>query len=160
MRKFVMGALASVALALSANVFADTIDNEYYTLEFNEPWQKMAESEADNSLAAVLMNKENGTALTITLVASNDFNAKDMAEATKDNLIKSGQQAGEIEDKGSYYVLPFTVKQSKGIYLFSGGKDGKTVVINALNAVGGDYQDCLDLLKDLEPKQDGLFPEF
>ena len=154
-----MGALASVAVAISTNVCAETIDNEYYTLEFDKPWQKPADSESNNSMAAVIMNKENGTALTITLVASTDFNAKDMAEATKDNLIKAGQQAGEITYKGTYYELPFTVKQSKGIYIFSGGQNGKTVVINALNAAGGDYQDCLDLLKKLEPKQDNLFPQ-
>lgn len=148
---------ASAALALSAS--AAEVKTTYYQLDLGDSWHEQVQKEQDRTLVAIYTNLATADIITIAVVPDSPLSAEQTGTKTIANLAVQNGTAQPLTRERNYYRTDIEVQGYSGRYYFSEA-DGTVVSINIMNPQGQkDFTESLKLLKGLDSKVAGLFPE-
>lgn len=148
---------AGAAMALSAT--AAEVETPYYQLDLGDTWYEQVQEEKNGALVAIYANNVNADILTIAVVPNSPLNAKQTGTKAIANLAAKNGSAEPLTHESNYYRTNIEVQGYSGRYYFS-EKDGTVASINIMNARGEkDFTESLKLIKRIDSKVSGLFPE-
>lgn len=153
--KFFVACVLGLTLAVPA--LAQEVKTSAFSIDLPAAWKQPQPIQSMNgATVAIFQNAEDGSVVTITVVAS-PLAAKDVAAQTIASLKSGGINASDPVEKDGIYETTYNQAQGKGISYFA--SNGKMFTVTTILSPAT-IDTGKALLKGLKPVDASLFPKF